>query len=392
MNETSRGRKVFRLVLMTVLPLVVLAGGLLGFKALVESRRAPPRRERPHLGPLVRVSAVQPVDVRVEVEAHGTVRPAAEIDVVPQVGGEVVEVSPNLVTGGFVAEGEVLLRIDPRDYELQLRTAEAGVEQAKVQLERTEAEAAAAREEWRELYGDRPPPEDGGLLFREPQLRQARADLEAARARVEAARLALERTVIRAPFAARVRSESVDPGQYVTAGRAVARLYATDAVEVVLPVATEELGWLARPDPRNGPRVVLEGTYGAGRGRWEGRIVRTEAEVDAASRTVGLVARVADPFRPGRTPLPVGLFVTARIQGKPLRGVVPLPREALREGGVVWVVDGDGRLRFRAVEVARVEADRVLVAEGLEAGDRVVVSRVDAATDGMAVRVAEAAP
>ncbi|RMG95495.1 MAG: biotin/lipoyl-binding protein, partial [Candidatus Dadabacteria bacterium] len=148
MNETSRGRKVFRLVLMTVLPLVVLAGGLLGFKALVESRRAPPRRERPHLGPLVRVSAVQPVDVWVEVEAHGTVRPAAEIDVVPQVGGEVVEVSPNLVTGGFVAAGEVLLRIDPRDYELQLRTAEAGVEQAKVQLERTEAEAAAAREEW----------------------------------------------------------------------------------------------------------------------------------------------------------------------------------------------------------------------------------------------------
>ncbi|NOY45217.1 MAG: efflux RND transporter periplasmic adaptor subunit, partial [Deltaproteobacteria bacterium] len=242
-----------------------------------------------------------------------------------------------------------------------------------------------------QVYGEDPPPDDDSLLFRGPQLRQARAELEAARARVATAELALERTVLRAPFAARVRSEAVDLGQYVSPGKAVARLYATDAVEVVFPVATEDLGWIGRPDPKTGPMAELEGTFGRP-GRWRGRVVRTEAVVDEASRTVGLVVRVPDPFRPGRVPLPVGLFVTGRIQGRVLRGVFPLPREALREGGVVWVVDGAGRLRFRPVEVVRVEGDRALVSRGLSAGDRVVVTRVDAATDGMAVRVAEGRP
>ena len=365
---------------------------MLGFKALVESRKPPPRREQIRAGPLVRVVTATPEDVRVEVVAYGTVRPATEIELAPQVSGMVVEVSPNLVSGGFVAEGEILARIDPRDYELELRAARAAVEQATFQLEKVRAEAEAAREEWRQVYGDRPPPEEAGLLFRGPQLRRARADLEAARARVEAARLALERTVLRAPFAARVRSENVDVGQYLTPGRAIARLYATDAVEVVFPVATGDLGWIDPPHPERGPRVVVEGTYAGRKARWEGRIVRTEAEVDAASRTVGLVARVEEPFRAGRDPLVVGLFVTGRIQGKTLRHVFPLPREALREGSVVWVVDNGGSLRFRPVEVARVEGDRVLVSHGLEPGERVVVSRVDAVADGMAVRVAEVEP
>ncbi|GAB4272210.1 MAG: efflux RND transporter periplasmic adaptor subunit [Deferrisomatales bacterium] len=384
-------RKLIRGVLMVVLPLVVLAAGGAGFVTLVKARKPPPRKVRPHLGPLVQVVEARAAEVALTVTAHGTVRPEAEVDVVPQVSGEVVEMSPNLATGGFVREGEVLLRIDPRDYELRVRAARAEVERADHELHKTREEAAAAREEWRQVYGDAPPPGDDSLLFRGPQLRQAQAGLEAARARLAEAELALERTGIRAPFDARVRSESVDRGQYVAAGKAVARLYATRAVEVVFPVSTDELGWIEPPHPETGPRVVVEGRYGTD-GRWEGRMVRAEGVVDEASRTVGLVARVVRPFAPGRPPLPVGLFVEGRIEGRRLRGVIPLPREALREGNLVWTVEGSGVLRFRPVEVARVEGDRVLVASGLEAGERVVVSRVDAASDGMAVRVAEATP
>lgn len=391
MDNQRKRRWIGAIILKILLPLAALGAGVVGFRALVETRKPPVRQERVRQGPLVRVWKAQPEDVRVEVTAHGTVRPAAEIDLVPQVAGEVVEISPNLVSGGFVAEGEVLVRIDRADYELQLRAARAEVERATYQLERIRAEAESAREEWRQVYGEDPPPDDDSLLFRGPQLRQARAELEAARARVATAELALERTVLRAPFAARVRSEAVDLGQYVSPGKAVARLYATDAVEVVFPVATEDLGWIDRPDPKTGPMAELEGTFGRP-GRWQGRVVRTEAVVDEASRTVGLVVRVPDPFRPGRVPLPVGLFVTGRIRGRVLRGVFPLPREALREGGVVWVVDDAGRLRFRPVEVVRVEGDRVLVSRGLSAGDRVVVTRVGAATDGMTVRVAEDRP
>jgi RND family efflux transporter MFP subunit len=386
----SAGRWV-RGTLKVLLPLLLLAAGGVGFVKLVQSRQAPPRKPRPQLGPLVRVQPVAIGDVPVVVTAFGTVQPVAEIDVTPRVSGEAVEVSPHLVSGGFLAEGEVLLRIDPRDYELAVEKARAEVERARFEIVKAREEAAAARNEWESLYAGQgvERPGDDSLVFHGPHLKLAEANRAAAKARLEEEELALERTVVRAPFAARVRSEALDRGQLVTAGRSVARIYATDAAEIVFPVPDGDLGWLTRSPGKDGPRVTVRAEFAGRAGVWTGRIVRTEGVVDEKTRTVNLVARVEEPYANPAAPLTVGLFVTGELQGRTLRRVASVPRGAVREGDTVWVADEQSRLRIRPVTVARSEGPRVYIAEGLAAGERLVVSRLDAATEGMEIRVAE---
>ena len=224
-----------------------------------------------------------------------------------------------------------------------------------------------------------------------------------ARARVKRAQRDLERTEIVAPYAGRVREERVDVGQFVSRGVSVATVYAVDWAEVRLPLPDRELAFVDLPlargpgeAPAAGPEVLLRAEFAGAPHTWNGRIVRTEGEIDARSRMLHAVARVEDPYGRNRdrarAPLAVGLFVEAEIQGRTLEDAVVLPRSALREGSRVLVVDDGDRLRFRAVEVLRAERDAIVIGTGLAPGERVCISPLQGAVDGMAVRVAAERP
>jgi len=380
-----------------VLPIVVLLAGVAGAVLLASSRKAPPRVERAAPGPLVEVLAAGMTDVPIVVEGYGEVVAKVAVEVVPQVVGRVVEVSPSMVAGGFFKANQVLFVIEPRDYELGVDRAQAAVARAEVQLERELAEANVARQEWDELHPGEAP--SSGLVVREPQVRQAKAEHEAAKADLAVARLNLERTRVSLPFDGVVVSETVDLGQFVTTGRGLATVYGTDTVEVRVPLKRGELGWFDIPNGsgRTGPRAevsagvaaeVSAGVAGV-RHTWEGRVVRMEAQLDATSRMAHVVVEVQRPFAAsgGRPALMPNTFVDVRIFGSTLDDVVPLPRHALREGEKVWVFD-DGSLRILDVDVARADRERVYVSAGLKEGDEVVVSALDAVTDGMKVRAA----
>ena len=206
-----------------VLPVVVLLAGAALAAMIVASRKAPPRVERPQLGPLVEVIEADVTEVPVTVTGHGEVVPKVSVDVVPQVAGQVVKVHPSLVAGGFFRAGDVLVVIDPRDYELAVERAQAAVARAQVALEREQAEAEVAREEWDVLHPGEEP--TSGLVVREPQVRQTEAELAAAIAELSAAELSLQRTRISLPFDGVVVSESVDVGQIVGTGSQLARVY-----------------------------------------------------------------------------------------------------------------------------------------------------------------------
>jgi RND family efflux transporter MFP subunit len=232
-------------------------------------------------------------------------------------------------------------------------------------------------------------------VVREPQVRQAEAELEAARADLTAAELDLERTRVSLPFDGMVVSESVDPGLYVSPGRAVATVYGTRAVEIRVPLEDRELAWFEVPQGRgvDAPRADVSATFAGARHVWKGRVVRLEGQVDPRSRMVHVVVEVTRPFerREGRPPLLPGTFVEVSIHGKTLADVIPVPRHALHDDQSVWVVE-DGLLRIRQVEVVRSDFEWVYVSSGLDSGARVVVSALDAVTDGMAVRTENGPP
>jgi multidrug efflux system membrane fusion protein len=378
-----------------ILPIAILVFGAAAAVIMIRSRAPVATRPTSEYTPLVRVIEVKPGDYRFTVAAHGTVRPRTESTLVSEVAGTVVEVAPSFAAGGFFKEGDVLVRIDPVDYQLAVVTAKGQVAQAKVLVQTEEAQAQVAREEWQDLGGGDAPP----LAAREPQLEEARAALDAAEAALQRAERDLARTRIAAPYDGRVRSKLVDVGQYVSPGTPVANVFAVDYAEVRLPIPDSDLAYLdidvnynartASGGAVSAPEVLLSADFAGEMRRWWGVIVRVEGEIDPVSRMINLVAQVRDPYGRGdgaAAPLPAGLFVDAEIQGRMVEDAVALPRSALRGEDRVLIVDAENRLRFRKVEVLRADRSEAVIGDGLQPGERVCLSLLEAVTEGMKVR------
>ena len=333
----------------------------------------------------VRVQSVEPEVVQLKVHSQGTVMPSTESQLIPEVSGRVVWMSPKLVAGGYFDEGETLARVDRVDYKNK-------ADRAKASLTRAQAEQQHAKFEYQRLRSleQRQLTSRSQLENALRALRVADAALQDAKVNFDQATQDLERTEITAPFTGLVRSENVDIGQFISRGSAIATLYASDLAEVRLPIADRQLAFLNLPPTLRGelpetmqPNATLTTEYAGRQLTWQGKIVRTEAEIDISSRMVQLVARV--PNTDDGTPLSVGLFVEAEIEGLSAENIVVLPRAALRNDNQVLVVDEENKLRFRPIETLRLYQDNVLVAGGLNQGERVCVSPIQTPIDGMTV-------
>lgn len=334
----------------------------------------------------VRVREVVPMPIQLSVHSQGTVVPNTESELIPEVSGRVEWTAPSLVNGGYFNAGDVLLRLEDNDYQSSL-------DRAKATLNRAEAEFEHARFEYQRLKSL----EDRQLASRsqiENQLRAFRvqeASLQDAKANFEQANRDLARTEVIAPFSGLVRQESVDIGQFVSRGTAIATIYADDQAEIKLPIADRQLAFLNLPIGHRGelplnlqPNVKLEADYAGRKLTWQGKIVRTEAQIDVASRMVHVIARVSNAEQ--EVPLSVGLFVNAEIEGLLVEDIVVMPRNALRNGNRVLVVDESDRLRYRDITPLRLYQNNVLIQGGLEAGERVCVSPLQTAIEGMIVK------
>jgi len=376
-----------------VLPIVVLIIALVIARQLIVNKPEAGRQAPTAATLSVEATRVAPVSFDVVVTAEGTVRPRTQSTLIPEVSGRIIDVSPDFREGGFFEKGAVLLRIEPRDYELALDTAEAQVAQAKATLEQELALAEVVKNDWKQLGKEAP---DLGL--RKPQIAAAEAALLSARSQLERARVDLERTRIRAPYAGRVLEQNVDIGQFVSVGTELARIYAVDYVEIPLPLSNRQMEFVDLPerfrddadtDRPTGPPVTIEADIGRTTFRWQGRLVRVEGAIDTQSRQLFVVAQVDDPYArgpAGRPPLRIGQFVRARIQGQTLEDVIVIPRAALREGNHVLIVDEQSRLQRRSVTVAWNDETRVVVTEGLHEGDVVTLTSLSIAADGTPVQ------
>lgn len=382
-------------LLRVILPLLILAAGIGVARYFLSTKAETKREKKARPAAVVETRVFAPISRPATVEAMGAVMPARAVVITPEVGGRVIEQSPRLIPGGRFTAGDVLARIDPRDYELAVAQAEAQVVQAGYQLKVEEQRGAVAEREWeifdRDAAGTR---EGRDMALRKPHLAAARAALAATRSGLAKAKLAVGRATLTAPFNAFVREEAIELGQLLGPASRVATLVGTDAFHVQVSVPVDELRWIALPDADGAggasARVVHEISPEL-RVERPGRVVQLLGELDPRGRMARLLVEVMDPFGlkepdAGAEPLLLGAYVRVTIEGRRVQDVLALPREVLRPGDVVWVLGDDDRLVLHEVTVRRWGADEVLVAATLPAGARVITSALATPVAGMALR------
>jgi RND family efflux transporter MFP subunit len=372
----------------TLYPILVLALGL-GI-AVVIGLNEPTMVPEPHvpMTTTVRVTKVRAAAEYLSISSQGTVQPGSQSELIPEVSGRVVWVSHTLVGGGAFQQGDPLLRIDDADYRTLVQRAEAT-------LKRSEVEYSHASDELKRLQSlhRRQLASQQQLDNANRATQVAEANLTESRANLDQAQRDLERTELHAPFDGLVRNEQVDVGQFVTRGQSIGTIYATDYVEVRLPISADQLGYTGLPISTRGripetlrPLVTVSAYIGNTRFLWEGQLMRLEAEVDERSRMIYGVTRLDMEHNDDNPMLPAGMFVQAEIRGRRVEGVIRLPRSAMRDDNQVLVVDAQNRLRFRQVSLLRLEHDDMLVSGGLADGELVCVSPMQTVVDGMLVK------
>ncbi len=381
------------------LSIVIISAAIFVFIVLLLLRKPPQRKYEEAIAPLVKVQQLNKQDIQMVIAGYGTAEAKVEVEIVPQVSGKVVSINPQFKPGGLISAGQELFKIDPRDYELTVRQARAGVADATVKLDLEKAEADIALDEWQQLHPGTEP--SSPLVLREPQIKQAEALLESAKASLATAQLSLERTSLTLPIDVRVVNESVDMGQYVMAGQSAGRAYGTGTIEIEVPLEDKELAWFDVPNERiasNGTNssggktpVEVRAEFAGSIRTWAGYVARTTGQVDKTSRLVSVVVEVPKPMDGSaseKIALLPGVFVEVLIKGNVLKDGVAVPRDAIRNRNEVWVVR-DGKLFVQELKVMRADKEFAYVAEGIKDGELIVISSLDVVVDGMSVRVEE---
>lgn len=367
-------------------PLVVILLTVLTVGGLVRNAPQPEVGEVETVRIGVYTESAKRTAASAEVTVYGEVRPRVQIDVISEVAGRIIEVSPSFTEGGSILAGEPLLMIEPRDYIVAVSEAKARLAAREFELAQALADAEVAK---KQLANETNP---SALAIKLPQIAQARAALEAAEVGLERAESDLQRTEVSLPFDARITQTSVDEGQYLGLGRTIASVFSTDVAEVRLPFTDADIAALGVPigyeaEEGEGLRVRLSADTAGATRQWLGRLVRLDASLDPRTRTTFGTVEVRNPFADseGAMPMAPGLFVSAVIEGRSLSDVLAIPAAGLRAGGRVFIMNDDDLLEIRSVRVAHANSDIAYLSNGISEGDRVIVSPIRNPVPGMAL-------
>ncbi|MBN1765656.1 MAG: efflux RND transporter periplasmic adaptor subunit [Sedimentisphaerales bacterium] len=377
-----------------IIPLILIGGGIYLayylYKTSPKSDRTPPAPQ----ARLVDVITVQRQDVPTTINAMGTVIPAREVILKPQVSGRIIQINPELIPGGLFQAGQLLMTIDPADYELMVKQRQTEVAQAESNLKIELGNQAVAQQEF-ELLGEHVHEADKTLVLREPQLLSVQSRLEATRAQLEQAKLDLERTRISAPFNAIVNEKYVDIGTTVSPSSSLATLTGTDEYWIEALVPVDQLQWIIIPRQNGdqGSHARIYNTSGWADDEYrEGQVIRLSGELETNGRMARLLISINDPLalnteNTGDQPLLIGSYVRTEIAGQTIPSVVRLDRYLLRDGDNVWVCTPENTLEIRPVKVVFRSENNVLITKGLESGDRVIITDMAAVVNTMPVRL-----
>tara|TARA_S200000501_G_scaffold271164_1_gene254937 strand:- start:6840 stop:8018 length:1179 start_codon:yes stop_codon:yes gene_type:complete len=381
-------RKLFQYIIGSrIAPiLIILIGSFFAFVISVSSPKPQKGIELPKPTPVF-YEIISKKDITLKILTNGEVKPLNEINLISQVSGQIVEAANEFVDGGIIKAGSPLVWIDDRDYKLAVISAESRVAQASKLLEREIAESELAKNDWEELgIGEASP-----LTLRIPQLKEAEAAEKAALADLEKAKLNLERTVVKLPFQGIIRQKKTGVGQFVGTGSILATAFSTEEVLIALPLTDTELSYLGLPLAYeeemifSGPKVNFYSLVSNKNYEWTGRIVRTAGSIDPLTRLVYVYAEVINPYQQS-PPLAIGMFVDAVIEGKTIKDGFLIPNSAINNNSKIYIINKSDNLEIREIEVLGTENDNVIIKGEISEGERVVVSPLNNAKSGMALK------
>ena len=336
----------------------------------------------------VNVQILTPIDYQIKIKSTGTTTPITQTVLTSEVGGEVIYRSKKFSEGSSVISGEILAKIDDTDLQLQYKNALLQLASAEVQFAVQQAEAEIAQEAWDQI-GEGIPQE---LTTKKPQLKQAKAALEVAKAQVQSAEKKLNKTEITAPYTGRIQNINIDLGSTIIPGQPVGSMYTSNEIEVTLSVKDSDLQFLDIPmdgrklNPDQKSIVVIKSLYKGEMQEWAGNLERVDGVIDPMTRMIKLIANFKNNFIEETKPiLPIGLFVEAEINGKQLEDIFMIPNSALTPNDELLFLNQDDALEIRKVSILTKMKNHILVKEGMKAGERVVVSKLSIATNGMLV-------
>jgi RND family efflux transporter MFP subunit len=400
-NKQEKPQGLLRILVLgsvkIIISVLIIIGAIVIYKYQIRTSPRLKRKKPPPQPKLVQVMSVQQDNCKTKVIADGIVIPAQQVTLRPQVTGQVVDISEDVVPGGIVQAGQKLIEIDHRDYEILVRQRKSDVAKALKDLKVEEGSQAIAKQEY-ELLDEVINEEDRELVLREPQLASTQAAHESAQATLEKAQLDLARCDIFAPFNAIIQEKHVDFGATVSTNSNLVTLMGTDEAWVEVKVWISQLKWLSIPRTNgdSGSRVTIYNNlaWGAGKSR-TGRVLCLIGELEKQGRMARLLVVIDDPFclKPQNRDMPQMLmdsYVSAEIEGRTVESVYPVKRSHFRDNNTVWILNDQDQLDIRNVKIAFMDSENVYVNEGLNEDEKLVVTDIAAPVEGMPLRIAGA--
>ena len=381
-----------------VLALAIVGGAVLLYQYQIRTSPRAGRKKPPVQAKLVQVIPVRKDDCPTTVIADGIVMPAQQVSLRPQVAGQIIKLSSDVIPGGIVKAGQDLMQIDHRDYEILAQQRQYDVARALKDFKVEQGNQAVAQQEY-ELLGEVISEEDRELVLREPQLASAEAAQASALAALQKAELDLARCDIKAPFNAIIQEKLIDLGATVSLNTNLVTLIGTDEAWIEVKVWVDKLKWLTIPrrNGDSGSSVKIYNTQAWGEDRFRtGRVLCLAGEIETQGKLTRLLVAVDDPFclKAENRDLPqllMGSYISAEVQGRTLSSGFPIQVSHLRENDTaVWIMDDAGRFEIRPVQIAFRGPDRVYVTEGLAENEQLIVTDIAAPVPGMPLRVAPA--
>lgn len=337
--------------------------------------------------------------VSVSITSEGIVKPHRKLSILAEVKGRIIEQSPNLDPGGILSEGEILLKLDPRDYVVDVEKNRANVEKAEFELILEKGKKLVAEKEWQLLD---PSLKQGGLgkdlALRIPHLREKEAALHAAQSSLEKSLVDLKRTLIRAPFNSLVLEEFVEKGQVILPQTKVAEVVSTDQFRIQVSVPYDQL-YSIFPKMKNSkekvPVKVIEDLGSNKKLERDGYILRLLGGVDPNGRLVQVLVVVEDPLnlenhQTNQFPLLLGAKVKVQFGSTEVTNAIKLPKSAIHEDDRIWLKNKENKLDIKKVQIIKEDKDYVFIdGKEFEEGQQVIISDIPVSSLGMELRSRE---